>query len=161
MSTEYSNYEKIRFALTKDEHGYPPVESELIWGRPDGNGRYSIKSIPFFANLLAIGDVVLTKYNEHKELQYAKHESHSGHSTIRAIFRKKYKDYISSIREILNILGCQSELANVGPLLAIDIPSTVRLEVVRNLLSDDERNGLLSIEEACIWDWVAITVTCT
>lgn len=152
MDKDSSHFKKIRFPLQKDEHGYPPVESELIWSRVVNEHSYSIESIPFFVNLLALGDVVVAKPNEFGELQYIEHESYSRHSTIRIFFKVNSNETVKSIRDRLNDIGCSSELAEIGPLAAVDIPPPISVESVRNLLSNFEIDGSLSVEEACVWD---------
>jgi hypothetical protein len=49
---------KIKFMLERDEEGYPPFDSELLWARQVGGGVYEIDSIPMFAKLVSWGDKV-------------------------------------------------------------------------------------------------------
>ena len=50
--------ECIIVPMEQDEDGYPPAGSERLWALHVGEGRYRLDNIPFFARVLALGDVV-------------------------------------------------------------------------------------------------------
>lgn len=143
-------HQKIKFALERDEDGYPPADFEWVWAKPCGTNIYEIDNIPFFAKCLAIGDKVEAVENSQGELCYKSHCGYSKHSTLRVIvFDSKN---VPDLRKALGMLGCLSELSHLPRLIAVDLPQQVNITEVRRMLDIGQSQGLWEVEEACVWD---------
>src|SRR5690242_3050789 len=99
------NFAKIRFNIPPGTGGWPPVSSELLWGRCTGeNGRYAIDNIPFFATDINLGDVVEVT-PENGQLLFSRVVRRSGHSTIRLLLNDP--ESATRVREQLESRGCE------------------------------------------------------
>jgi Domain of unknown function (DUF4265) len=74
---------KVRFAITPDSDGFPPLDVELLSAKPLGSGRFQVYSCPFFTRGVAYGDIVTADLMESAPvLSYVGTESHSGRESF-------------------------------------------------------------------------------
>lgn len=119
--------------------GWPPVSSELLWGRCTGeNGRYAIDNIPFFATDINLGDVVEVT-PENGQLLFSRVVRRSGHSTIRLLLNDP--ESATRVREQLESRGCESEQDTIPHLIAVDIPKYDLLDSVKDFVEAGQRSG--------------------
>lgn len=140
---------KIMFSLEQDEDGYPPATTESLWALDVGAGLYQIDNIPFFAVGIALNDIVSAKL-EHGALQYAEVVRPSGHSTLRVIVYDVSE--LPTVRAFFEQMGCATELSHLPRLVAIDVPPSVALEPLRQVLSTGREQDRWDYEEACLGD---------
>jgi hypothetical protein len=125
---------RIIFELKQDEDGYPPAGAEAVWARATNDDLYVIDNIPFFAQGVSMGDVVAVVPGDSGQLEFDRVVESSGHSTIRVVVYDPSN--VSSLREGMRILGCESELSHIPTLVAFDLPPQVEYRAVRVFLDD-------------------------
>jgi hypothetical protein len=147
---------KVHFDLVRDEGGYPPVSSEMIWAIPFGESRFCLDNIPFFVYGVSCFDIVLARQEASGQLKYDRLIEPSGHSTIRVIVYDQPADprplneRVSVLRKNFRELGCASELSHMPSLISIDIPPEVALVKAKFILDNGEKQGLWGYEEATV-----------
>lgn len=141
--TVNSKHVKVAFEITNDDGS---TEIETLWAIPVENG-YQIDNIPFYAQEIAIDDVVSAEPDEEGMLRFSGLVKASGHSTVRLWFACEAD--VASVRAALRTLGCASEL-NISRLVAVDVPPSIPYAEIRAYLDERERSGLLEFEEACL-----------
>lgn len=138
---------KIMVALEQDEEGYPPATTESLWALDVGEGLYQIDNIPFFATDLAVEDIISARL-EHGALQYVELARPSGHSTLRVIVYDASE--MPMVRAFFEHMGCSTELSHLPRLVAIDVPPSVSLEPLRQVLAMGREQDRWDYEEACL-----------
>ncbi|MFV0478023.1 MAG: DUF4265 domain-containing protein [Parahaliea sp.] len=122
------------------------MEIETVWAIPHGEG-FKLDNIPFYAKGVALDDVVSA--NEVDGCLYVDELLEpSGHSTVRLWFSDE-KD-VQTVRAELKAMGCDSEISDQPRLVAVDIPSSVSYEKIREYLDAGEANGKWNYQEACL-----------
>lgn len=122
------------------------MEIETVWAIPYGEG-FKLDNIPFYAKGVALDDVVSA--NEVDGCLYVDELlKPSGHSTVRLWFADE-KD-VQAVRAELKVMGCDSEISDQPRLVAVDIPSSVRYEKIREYLDAGEADGKWDYQEACL-----------
>jgi len=141
------NKEKMTFILEKDEDGYPPDDSETLWVENLGDNKYRIDNIPFYVRGLSPDDVVAGKINNNI-LMFDRYVEKSNISVFRIVFfdRSKMDIVLSTAVK----MGCRWEGSHLKNLYSIEIPRSVDLNEVRNLLNAEASNDVLDYEEASI-----------
>ena len=99
-----------------------PKRAEKLWAEPLGGTRYRLRSIPFLATGMSLGDVV-----EAIDGRVEKVLERGGHST----FRLKLRDHptpaaFATLWAPLAALGCVCESTS-GGIFAVDVPSAADL----------------------------------
>jgi hypothetical protein len=146
---------KVGFKLERDADDYPPADWEWLWASRVTESTFKIDNIPFFAKSIGCGDIVAAEHTR-AGLIFKKLVQPSGHSTVRVmVFRKGRNDEqlraeVESIRQSLRAMRCPSELSHIPNLVAVDIPPDVDYHSVSAFLSQQEHDGLLEYEEACL-----------
>jgi hypothetical protein len=138
--------EKIVLALDLNaSHGHA---TETVWAERVGDGRFRLRSVPFYANGLGFGDIVNTQVEDGKNVVQSV-SLRSGHSTYRAFI----KDPAQVADELFNCywiplqeIGCTYERATEH-LIAIDVPGNTDLDAAYALLEAGERAGVWEFEE--------------
>jgi hypothetical protein len=105
-----------------DEHGYPssqPWEQLHAW--PAGDGGYIIGNVPFFANDLAVGDIVVARLTDEGRYQLKEVRRRSGRSVFRIWLSDAATASAANVISRLDGLGCRAEIT-LGRLIAIDVP---------------------------------------
>jgi hypothetical protein len=146
-STDTDGMVKVVFELEKDEDDYPPADYEGLWAIPVGEGLFQIDNIPFFAQEIALGDVV-SAIPEGGELRFQQVVRPSGHRTLRLIIYDK--EQVPAVRKLLEERGCASEGSHIPGLISVDVPPSVSLAMLRSLLDAGEAQERWGYEEACL-----------
>lgn len=135
---------KINFQLKPGEDGYPPVSVESLWAR-ELNGFYVIDSIPFFTSEATVGDIVCARRDHENVLWFESVEVASLSSLVRVVFFDV--TFANAIAEILSRIGCGVEHLREFKLLAVDVPASVDLSEVQDILVANAAKGYLDFEE--------------
>ncbi len=128
---------KVLFRVPNDNGS---AEVETLWATALGNDLYRLENSPFYAYSMSWLDVVYAPYDEDEDRPtFQRIAEKSGHKTVRVIFDPPVEDGNESDRVLKKLVnaGCSYEGAN-PTYIAIDIPSGVDLEDVRQLLIDAE-----------------------
>lgn len=136
---------KVHFRVQQDEDGFPPVSVESVWASPGSTrNEYVIDNVPFFARDATIGDTVLIREIDH-ELWFDKITHRSGNSLLRVVFFDP--DALDRVNGQLRSMGCSTEYLRAHKLLAVNIPSDVKLTDVVGYLQSEAGNGTVDYEE--------------
>lgn len=141
--------EKIRFRLTRDEDGYPPVEYELLWAEPLGNDLYRIDNIPFFVCDIGLKDEVEATHVDGERV-FVRTVRSGGHRTVRLLVWARTD--VKPLRDELRALGCSSELNEDGRLVAVNVPPAVPSETIVQFLEAGATSARFEYEEGAV-DW--------
>ncbi len=143
---ENDNLVKIFFEW-KDEDG--TLRSESMWAEGLDRDSFRLDNVPFFMYGISYNDILNTVIKENSFF-FNKIIKRGGHSTLRAYFLNKNKDQQERIVENISTLGATIERAS-EPHVAIDIPSSIKLEPIIDLLKKAESEGVLEYEEGFIY----------
>jgi len=114
-------------------------------------GLYKLDSIPFYAPLIASGDILFAEFDETEQmLTYRKTIEFSGNSTIQVVLIDKSKD-VNQIRDLFYDLGCVSEKVNAG-YFSMEIPSSVDYRKIKQQLDELETEETIEYAESCLAD---------
>jgi hypothetical protein len=138
---------KILFELERDEEGYPPASVETLWAIKAGDGLFKIDNIPFFVYGIAVDDIV-SAVPEEGVFRFKEVVHPSGHSTLRVVVYDQAE--VSAARELFKQLGCSTELSHLPRLFAVDVPPSVSLDTLREVLDAGKRQDRWGYEEACL-----------
>ncbi len=138
---------KVHFRLEQDEDGYPSYEWESLWALELGADLYELDNIPFFAQLVSLGDHIRATHRD-GVLVFDEVVATGGHSTVRVIAFNE--EAVPGLREKLEELGCGSEMSHVPTLFAVDVPPDVDYAGVRRFLDDLAGQGRLEYEESAL-----------
>lgn len=139
-----SSLVRIHFRIDQDEDGYPPVGVESLWAKPVGDF-FEIDSIPFFTSDATTGDLVRAKPDANGEFWFAGVEQASSNSLIRIVFFDV--THTNVLSEKLQALGCGAEGMTAYKLLAVDVPGSVSLSEVQDILRREASAGHIDYEE--------------
>jgi hypothetical protein len=143
-----SKYKRIHFPLVRDEDGYPPFSVESLWGIETVSGTYRIDNLPFYVYEISLGDEV-SAYMKEKELIFNCLLKKSSNSTIR-IFSKN-ENLLIELKNKLENLGCTWEFSNTKSLSSINIPNTVEIKAVENIIKEFSNvDDTLDYETSCV-----------
>ena len=145
--TPDGSWVKVAVALEKDEEDYPPAGYENLWAMPAGEGLFRIANIPFFARSIALGDIV-SAVPEQGLLCFKEVIQPSGHSTLRLIVYDEAE--VTSIIEHFTQLGCESERSHIPGLIALDVPPSISLAILKQELDAGHTQERWDYEEACL-----------
>jgi len=123
------------------------IAEETIWAQPLENGLYQIDNIPFYAPNVSNKDIIAVEDDE-GVLYFDDLIEASGHSTLQIIFfdDSKSKDLLKKLEE----MGCKWEGMKEQPYYAVDIPSNVNYQTVKNVLNKESEIGILDYKESCL-----------
>ena len=125
--------------------------SETMWAEVvDLNkGYYKIDNIPFYAPLIASGDIVFAEHDEDElMLTYRKTIEYSGNSTIHVIIMDDNHE-INAIRKIFEDLNCPSERYS-NKYFALEIPFDVNYLPMKSKLDEMEKTEIISYAETSL-----------
>ena len=78
--------ERILFPLEVDDEGWPPYGAETMWAKQTPEGYYQIDNSPWFAEKVALGDIVSVVWPQEGNIaQYERTISHSGNVSLSVI----------------------------------------------------------------------------
>ncbi|GAA4134982.1 hypothetical protein GCM10022416_17220 [Actinomadura keratinilytica] len=142
---------RVVFALPKEDEDWPPAASERVWAFPIAENRVEVANIPFFVRGIALGDVVRTEVDDEGVLWAREAVQGSNNCTIRvAVLRDGA--LAGDRRAVLDMfapLGVEGEGIAQSALVALNVPPTVDLPAVRDLLRRGESQGWWDYEEGC------------
>jgi len=140
---------KVHFRLDVDD-GFPPIRVESLNAQEEPNGLARLDNTPFFAEGVALGDVVACTRGDAGQLEFAEVKSRSGNRALSVIFLRA--DAIEHVYQYLKSEGCYCEHGEFGALemLAICVGKSVNYDRIVAYLSDNELRGVLSFAELCV-----------
>lgn len=123
------------------------IAEETVWAVLLENGLYRIDNIPFYAPNVSNKDII-TVEDDDGILYFDDLIEPSGHSTVQLIFfdNSKAKDLLERLEKI----GCKWEGMKEQPYYAVDIPSNVHYQTVKNVLDKESEIGVLDYKESCL-----------
>jgi hypothetical protein len=126
-------------------HGYV---TETVWAERVGEGRYRLRSVPFYAKGIGVEDIVtvdlLAETPVMREVSLS-----AGHSTYRIFVSEQVSIGDKTFEKhwkALQLLGCTYERATEH-LVAVDVPAKANIHKVYELLEAGERAGTWTFEE--------------
>ncbi|HRW19545.1 MAG TPA: DUF4265 domain-containing protein [Dermatophilaceae bacterium] len=155
------DYVRVRVATPDDGSGWPPVASEGLWALDFGTGRYQIANAPYFADGLALGDVVEATADADGVLWAGERVHPSGHQTLRVLPPSRGWD-------AGDIEGAQGFLASLGgglgvyaepqhEVIVIDVAPGTDLVKLKAQLDVGRSNGMWRVVEGSVTpDWHAV-----
>jgi hypothetical protein len=120
--------------------------------------RFRVNNIPIFVSEVSYGDIVSVSEDRNGALNFHAVIEEGGHSTLRVIFLENDADTrsitvrASDLGELLRKNGCEFQVSRPPEILAIDIPPSVSIEVIRGILQRGEVDGLWNYEEGTLAD---------
>lgn len=142
---EKDNLVKIFFKWTDPDRG---LMSESVWAESLSSDKFRINNVPFFAYGISYNDIVSAKIKENIFI-FDELVKRGGHSTLRVFFSSEDNSMQEELFTELNTLGATVERAT-GQLVAIDIPPSINLQPIIELLKDGESKGVWNYEEGYI-----------
>lgn len=143
---------KIHFKLPIIEDGYPPISVEILNAkRGMHNEEFVIDNSPFFAESIALGDIVkCSKCEDTKNLIFKKVLTPSGNSSISIIFIDN--SCIGKVKKFLEDNDCFFEYGDFPEfkMYAVNINYDQSYRSVRSFLDELEEDNLLSYAELCL-----------
>jgi hypothetical protein len=146
---------KVRFALERDQDGWPPAESEGLWAEPVGGHLYRVDNTPWFAFGVAADDVIEARQDADGVLWFVQVRERGGHTVVRVIPREDgpLGGDRQSVLDVFEPLGVGAEgMSSPINMVALDIGPDASLSSVKSLLASGESDGRWYYEEGCISD---------
>jgi hypothetical protein len=146
IMSSMSSLHKIVVKL--DPNAWHGHATETLWAEKVGQGRYRLRSVPYFARGLSVEDIVNTEKEEDRDV-ITNVSIHGGHSTYRMFLATDISPESSAFIDhwrALSALGCTFERASQH-LFAVDVPSAADIRRVYELLSRGEGDGVWEFEE--------------
>lgn len=151
MTIKEDNYVKILFRFHSNIFDEEMVETMWATLINKDKGLYRLDNIPFYAPLIASGDIIFAEFDEQEQmLTYRKTAENSGNSTVQIVLMDKSKD-VNQICEAFNKLGCITEKLNEG-YIAMEIPSIVDYKNIKKKLDELEMRETIGYAESCLAD---------
>jgi hypothetical protein len=146
---------KVRFALERDEDGWPPAESEGLWAenRSRASDLYRLDNTPWFVRGVAAGDVVQAHPDTDGVLWFVQVRERGGRMTVRVIPRHdgSLDGNRQRVLDMFLPLGVGAEgMSSPVNMVALDIGPDAPLSSVKSLLASGESDGRWYVEEGCI-----------
>ncbi|WP_430867941.1 DUF4265 domain-containing protein [Demequina aurantiaca] len=156
---------RVVVVLTPDDVGWPPMATESLRAISLGGDRFRIASAPWFAQNLAVDDVVIARSvgvpaDAGAETVgtpvFVEVAEPSEHCTLRLIVHSP--DTLAGVADELTVLGLRVEGFAHYSMLAVDVPPGADFAAVALAIVDGERAGRWDWEEGRITArWVAAT----
>jgi hypothetical protein len=136
---------KVCVKLEQDEDGYPPANVETIVASCLGEDRFRLAGIPFFANQVAVHDIVSCQAGEDGRNWVWQLVEDGGHATIRVVVAD-ISD-MPGVRDECARRGCNSEVKHHLPgFVAIDVPPETNIEGLVGWLQGERERSRLDYE---------------
>lgn len=146
-------YVKIRFALDRDEDGWPPAASEGLWAVPVGADLYRLDSTPWFVQGVAVDDTVQAAADDAGVLWFQKVRDRGGRNAVRVIPRDDgpLGGERQAVLDAFAALGVTGEgMSRPVSMVALDVGPDAPLALVKALLARGEADGRWYYEEGCV-----------
>ena len=144
-------YVKIRFPLEAHEEGFPPVTVEILNARLVNEGIAKIDNVPFFAESIAMGDLVLCKPTENEGVYDFERVVENGSSkSVSIIFIDE--SCKEDLYQYFKAHNCYCEYGEFGAfhMLAVSIPFSVEYSKISSHLEKLEVLNQISFAELCL-----------
>lgn len=144
---------KVRFALDRDEDGWPPAESEGLWAFPVGDGLFRLDNTPWFARGVAAEDVVEAQAGTDGVPWFVRVRERGGRVVVRVIPSADgpLNGDRQAVLDAFAQLGVNGEgMSSPISMVALDIGPDAPLARVKSLLASGESDGRWDYEEGCI-----------
>jgi hypothetical protein len=144
---------KVRFALERDQDGWPPAESEALWAEPVSNGLYRLDNTPWFIRDVAADDIVSAEPDEQGVMWFQSVRERGGRLVVRVIPRGDgpLRGDRRAVIEAFEPLGVTGEgSATPVNLVALDIAPEAPLASIKALLQEGEDLGRWYFEEGSV-----------
>ena len=148
-----SSHVKIRFALERDESGWPPAESEGLWALPVDMNLFRLDNTPWFASGVAADDIVEASPDRDGVLWFVRVRSRGERTVIRVIPRADgpLAGDRQAVLDAFTPLGVTGEgMSSPVNMVALDIGPAAPIASVKSLLVQGQADGRWYYEEACI-----------
>jgi len=139
--------QKIHFRLEQDQDGYPPDPWESLWAEELGDGLYKVDNIPFFVKGIAPGDLI--RAQESEEMKIFLVVTMAGTSSVFRIYVHD-ESKVQESRNAFRSLGIDSELSHIPNLFAIEVPGTVEIRPILDLLMNGKGSGAWDFQEGAL-----------
>lgn len=145
---------KVRFSLSGDPDGWPPVTSEGLWAEPLANDEFRVDNTPWFVRNLAADDVVRAHAGSDGVLWATERVRRSGRCTIRVIPRQDgpLAGDCQAVLDAFVPFGVSGEGVEQYGMVALDVPVEADVFAVKAMLVAGEADGRWHFEEGCIGD---------
>jgi len=144
---------RVRFAMDRDEDGWPPAESEGLWAEPIGGDLYRLDNTPWFVRGVAAGDVVEARPDAGGVLWFVGVRERGGRLVVRVIPREDgpLGGSLQGVLDEFAPLGVHGEsMTSPVTMVALDIGPDAPLASVKTLLAAGEADGRWYYDEGCI-----------
>jgi hypothetical protein len=135
---------KVRFALDRDDSGWPPAESEGLWAQPVGSGRFRLDNTPWFVRGVAADDVVEAEPDDAGVLWFVRLLERGERVVVRVIPRRDgpLNGDRQAVVDAFAPLGVSGEgMATPVNMVALDIGPEAPLASIKALLERGEADG--------------------
>lgn len=146
---------RVRFALQRNEDGWPPAASEGLWAVQVAGDLYRLDNTPWFAFGVAADDLVEAQADADGVLWFVQVRERAGHVVVRVIPRDDgpLAGDLRAVVDLFDPLGVGAEgMSTPVNMVALDIRPDAPLALVKALLLSGEADGRWYYEEACISD---------
>ena len=129
------------------------ITVETLWADviDEKLGYYKLDNIPFYAPLIALGDIVHAEYDESEGmLTYRSTIEYSGNSTIHVIIMDDGYD-INAIRKVFEDMGCLSERMK-NRYFAMEVPFNVDYLPIKQKLMKMAGEEIIDFAETSLSD---------
>jgi Domain of unknown function (DUF4265) len=152
-ASQHDQMTKLWIPLSQEDD-WPPVGGENLWAAALGNSLYRLDSVPFFAQGMAVGDIVRATRDEKGEIQIQEIVESSGNCTIRLIVYA-HGPYGSDRKRVLDLFerfGADGEGMEAYNLVALNVPASASFSEVKSLLREGCDKAWWDCEEGSITD---------
>lgn len=144
---------RVRFTLERDDHGWPPVESEGLWAEPLGRSLFRLDNTPWFARGVAAGDVIEGRRDLELVWWFRRVRRRSGRLTVRVVNRSSN----ALVGEPPDVLSELADLGVVGEtmrtpvaMVALDLAPEAPLREIKARLDAGVAAGRWYYEEGSV-----------
>ncbi len=142
---------KVNFELEIIEDGFPPIAIETLNARLRDDGKIELDNTPFFAECVAVGDIISCSKDEHDHNYIFENViTPSGNKSISIIFI--HDECKNKIYEYLKEKDCYCEYGEFDGfnMLAVSVDSSNEYNEITAYLDAEESLGKISYAELCI-----------
>ena len=122
----------LKFSLDVED-GWPPVAVESLPFRAQHDG-YELLTVPLFVKELSVGDVIAVVELTNDLVAAWRHVHRSTNTTI-WLLRLRPTNQIKTVLAEVRELGCNTSTFEPGGSFAIDLPASIPVQAVDELLS--------------------------
>jgi hypothetical protein len=144
MVENEENMVKITIPLPVDNLAGAATES--VWAKPEADGTYRVKNVPFYAKGISYDDIVEAAPQD-GVLTFKRVMRHSGHSTYRIYANAgRTSPDVAALVEAIKKMHCDIEPAT-DKLVGVDVLPEADIHKVYAALENAERAGKIDFQE--------------